>query len=182
MTSKNKGTLVKLEPQSIPLLALPFVPFNERKRLPRLTAIYFVLNADGTVLYVGQSINLALRWAAHHRTDKLINHQATRIAWLVMEDPAMLNVVESACIAYFEPLCNRFFDGRRAGRPASDAAEFIPFPTRFPKDMLDAIKAMAAAGRRPINNQILMLIEHALAHSETPPARVQKRRTPTPAS
>ena len=60
-------------------------------------------------------------------------------------------------------------------------AEFIPFPTRFPKDMLDQVKALAAAGRRPINNQILMLIEHALAQSETPPPRVQKRRTPTPA-
>lgn len=66
-------------------------------------------------------------------------------------------------------------------RQKSDAAEFIPFPTRFPKDMLDAIKALAAAGRRPINNQILMLIEQALAQSDTPPARVHKRRTPTPA-
>ena len=37
-------------------------------------------------------------------------------------------------------------------RQKSDAAEFIPFPTRFPKDMLDAIKALAAEGRRPINN------------------------------
>ena len=65
-------------------------------------------------------------------------------------------------------------------RPASAAAAFIPFPTRFPKDILDAIKAMAAQGRRPINEQILILIEQALAQSEVPPARGQKRRTPTP--
>jgi hypothetical protein len=55
-------------------------------------------------------------------------------------------------------------------RQKSDAAEFIPFPTRFPKDMLDAIKALAAEGRRPINNQILMLIEYALAQREKPQA------------
>jgi hypothetical protein len=64
-------------------------------------------------------------------------------------------------------------------RQKSDAAEFIPFPTRFPKDMLDAIKALAAAGRRPINNQIIMLLEHALAHSEHP--QPAKKRAGRPA-
>ena len=57
-------------------------------------------------------------------------------------------------------------------RQKSDAAEFIPFPTRFPKAMLAVIKALAAEGRRPINNQILILMEQALAQSEkmpTPP-------------
>ena len=61
-------------------------------------------------------------------------------------------------------------------RQKSDAAEFIPFPTRFPKDMLDAIKALAAEGRRPINNQILMIIEQWLAQSNKPPARPKSPR------
>jgi hypothetical protein len=64
-------------------------------------------------------------------------------------------------------------------RQKSDAAEFIPFPTRFPKDMLDSIKALAAEGRRPINNQILMLIEHALAQSAVP--QPAKKRAGRPA-
>jgi hypothetical protein len=66
-------------------------------------------------------------------------------------------------------------------RQKSDAAEFIPFPTRFPKDMLDAIKAMAAEGRRPINNQILMLIEQGLAHSEHHPSAQKSPRKLRPA-
>jgi hypothetical protein len=66
-------------------------------------------------------------------------------------------------------------------RQKSDAAEFIPFPTRFPKDMLDAIKALAAEGRRPINNQILMLIEHALAQSAVPQAAQKTPRKLRPA-
>ena len=61
-------------------------------------------------------------------------------------------------------------------RQKSDAAEFIPFPTRFPKAILDAIKAQAADGRRPINTQILMLIEQGLAHSATPPTPARKQR------
>lgn len=68
-------------------------------------------------------------------------------------------------------------------RQKSDAAEFIPFPTRFPKDILDAIKAQAAEGRRPINTQILMLVEQALAQTEanrphhSPPQRPRRATT-----
>jgi hypothetical protein len=60
-------------------------------------------------------------------------------------------------------------------RQKSEAAEFIPFPTRFPKDILDAIKAQAAQGRRPINTQILILIEQSLAQHEDPPARPKRQ-------
>jgi hypothetical protein len=95
-----------IDPHTIPLLTLPSVPFSERKHLPRCAAIYFVLNAQSTVLYVGQSINLAVRWAAHHRAATLTTNQATRIAWLLMEDIALLDATESACIAYFAPCCN----------------------------------------------------------------------------
>ena len=75
----------RIDAHTIPLLALPSMPFEERRRLPKCAAIYFVLNAASTVLYVGQSINLAVRWAAHHRAAKLTERQATRIAWLVMD-------------------------------------------------------------------------------------------------
>ena len=167
----------RIDVQTIPLLALPSLPFVERRRLPRCAAIYFVLNADGTVLYIGQSINLAVRWAAHHRAAKLIKHQATRIAWLVMEDETLLNAVESACIAYFEPLCNRFYDGRPAGRPPSDAAEFIPFPTRFPKDLLDYIRDEAAASGRPINTQVIWMLEYLRQHPiELKPPQKQREQ------
>ena len=76
-------------------------------------------------------------------------------------------------------------------RQKSDAAEFIPFPTRFPKDLLDYIRDEAAASGRPINTQVIWMLEYLRQHpvelkpprkqSETPPPRVPKRRTPTPA-
>lgn len=98
----------KIDVQTIPLLALPSLPFGERRRLPRCPAIYFVLNAAGTVLYIGQSINLAVRWVAHHRAMKLQEKQATRIAWLALDDVTLLDDIESACIAYFDPICNGY--------------------------------------------------------------------------
>jgi hypothetical protein len=64
-------------------------------------------------------------------------------------------------------------------RQKSDASEFIPFPTRFPKDILDEIKAQAAEGRRPINTQILILIEQSLAQHDDPPARPKRTHRAT---
>jgi len=97
-----------IDPHTIPLLTLPSVAFDNRKALPTCAAISFVLNAQGTVLSIGQSMHLAMRWAAHHRMSTLLENQATRIAGLVMEDTALLDAVEVACIAYFDPLCNGY--------------------------------------------------------------------------
>jgi hypothetical protein len=142
-----------IDPQTIPLLTLPFLPFAERKRLPRCAAIYFVLNAQGTVLYIGQSINLATRWAAHHRADILAERQATRIAWLVMEDVALLDAVEAACIAYFEPACNGYGPAPGGPRP------YKCLLFRLPGAMLDDLKALAADERRSLNAQVLYIVE-----------------------
>lgn len=174
MPSKNSASLSKLEPQSIPLLALPFVPFAEHKRLPRLVAIYFVLNAQGTVLYVGQSINLALRWAGHHRTAKLTEHQATRIAWLVINDDSLLNAVESACIAYFDPLCNGFRGTRIAPYRARCAGlerlprrkDYVKKLIRFPTALYLWIEEDAFKHGRTFNAHLLAILHEAM---ELPP-------------
>jgi hypothetical protein len=163
----KRSAVRTLEPQSIPLLALPFVPFPEYKRLPRLAAIYFVLNSTGTVLYVGQSINLALRWAGHHRTAKLIDHQATRIAWLVMDDTTLLDAVEAACIIYFDPPCNGF-RGIRAPQQRSRCAGLKRLPKRndyqkrlirIPMDMYLWLEEDAFQHGHTMNFHILYLIE-----------------------
>ncbi len=55
-------------------LTLPSLPLNERSllrccaiaQLPSCPAIYFVMQGE-RVLYIGQTINLAQRWATHNR-------------------------------------------------------------------------------------------------------------------
>jgi excinuclease UvrABC nuclease subunit len=95
-----------LDVQTIPILTLPSVPFTDRRGLPKCAAIYFVLNDQGAVLYIGSSIELAKRWYGHHRIAVLMTHDAARIAWLVIDNVTALRKVEAACIAYFEPVCN----------------------------------------------------------------------------
>jgi len=84
---------------------LPSLPLDERKRLPDMAAIYFVL-ADDTVLYIGQSISLRQRWLAHHRLAQLNARGGCRIAWLTVDDASLLDELERACIAYFNPVLN----------------------------------------------------------------------------
>jgi len=80
---------------SIPVLSeLPSVPFSSRASLPTERAVYFVLGANNTVLYVGATKNLRKRWKQHHLTRELRKTPQVRIAWLVVsgEDAALTSV------------------------------------------------------------------------------------------
>ncbi len=87
------------------LPALPSLPLDERGDLPDTAAIYFVLAGDA-VLYIGQSVSLRQRWLAHHRLAQLNEYGGCRIAWMTVDDAGLLDALEQACIAHFEPVLN----------------------------------------------------------------------------
>lgn len=63
---------------------LPYVDLLDRKNLPNYPAIYFAIDSQNRVLYVGQATNLATRWKNHRRVYQLqeINKDSlVRIAW-----------------------------------------------------------------------------------------------------
>lgn len=97
---------------------LPSLPLDERKRLPGTAAIYFVLAGDA-VLYIGQATNLYQQWAAHHRFRQLNEQGGCRIAWMTVDDASLLDELEQACIAHFEPMLNGEVipRGVRPGKP-----------------------------------------------------------------
>lgn len=60
-------------------------------------------------------------------------------------------------------------------RPASEAAQFKAFLFRLPPDLLDYIRDEAAASGRPLNTQVVWMLEHLRRHPvELKPP--QKRR------
>lgn len=77
-------------PSTPQINALPYVDFAQRRRLPNSPGIYFALSDAGQVLYVGQTVNLARRWAGHHRVKQLEEIGCTRIAWLGVTDKSQL--------------------------------------------------------------------------------------------
>lgn len=105
---------------SLQLAALPNLSIQHLDRLPDCPAIYFAIDDQDRVLYVGQAKNLANRWRGkgHHRTEQLKRihrrHPVT-LAWLDCADCCdapperlrqRLKELEDQYIEEFQPLLN----------------------------------------------------------------------------
>jgi excisionase family DNA binding protein len=91
--------------QSINPLNLPSIAIDRRYALPRVSSVYFVIEADSQIVYIGQAVNLRSRWAAgHHRLDDC--KPTARIAWIEIEDAAMRSGAEYSLICRYRPHLN----------------------------------------------------------------------------
>lgn len=91
--------------------SLPSVSLTQKSQLPRCPGIYFVLNQNKEVLYVGKSINLLYRWREHHRFNQLseINkNDDISIYWLEIkpEKDKDLTLAENHYIKKLKPVLN----------------------------------------------------------------------------
>lgn len=66
-------------------------------------------------------------------------------------------------------------------RPASDAAQFKAFLFRLPPDLLEYLRDEAASSGRPLNTQVVWMLEHLREHPVTlKPPRKQRELAATP--
>jgi hypothetical protein len=62
-------------------------------------------------------------------------------------------------------------------RPASDSAQYKAFLFRLPPDLLAYIRDEAAASGRPLNTQVVWMLEHLRQHPvDLKPPRKQRER------
>jgi putative transcriptional regulator len=94
-----------INPATIDPLALPSLPLCERSQLPTTPCIYFAVDAQGVVQYIGRAINLRTRWQAHGKGVELGAIAGIRIAYL-QTDLNLLSEIEAALIAWFRPPLN----------------------------------------------------------------------------
>jgi excinuclease UvrABC nuclease subunit len=92
---------MKLDPKSINVRSLPSVPLEDKKMLPKIPGIYFAIDRQGIVQYIGRSANLNQRWLQHHRQSDLESGDRVSIAWLEINDSSLLDQIEQALIDYF---------------------------------------------------------------------------------
>lgn len=85
---------------------LPFVPLDQVKRLPMSAGIYFAIDTQEKIQYIGKAVNLKNRWSNHHKHDDLESIGGVRIAYLVVEE-SMIEEIEQALIAWFMPPLNK---------------------------------------------------------------------------
>ncbi|WP_243146794.1 GIY-YIG nuclease family protein [Scytonema sp. UIC 10036] len=97
------------EPSSVDPLTLPSLPLEWSKGLPECPGIYFAIDSQGTVQYIGRSNNIQHRWLQHHRKRQLEQIGGVKIAWIEVSDKTLLPVIEKALIDWFDPPLNRRF-------------------------------------------------------------------------
>jgi len=143
------------------LIDLPSVAVKDRKEMPNCSAIYFVLDKDNVAIYVGQSIGLAQRWVQHHRLKQLATMGDCRIAWLEVSDTALLDSIERACIAYFQPSLNGTGGSFRV---AKEGEQWIQ--VRIPDEAKELLDAWAKRHDRSASYIMRRLLLRALDASE----------------
>lgn len=96
-----------ISPETINLESLPSVELESKSKseLPEQSAIYFAIDSQGTIQYIGRSSNLKNRWINHHRFNQLKSLGGVRIAYL-FSDSDLLPKVEKALIDWFKPILN----------------------------------------------------------------------------
>ncbi len=57
--------MLAIDPKDVNPLDLPSLPLESRRSLPDISALYFVLDEDDELLYIGRANNLVKRWRGH---------------------------------------------------------------------------------------------------------------------
>ncbi|MEI2582370.1 GIY-YIG nuclease family protein [Scytonema sp. PRP1] len=138
-------------------LTLPSLPLGERKQLPRCSAVYFVL-AENRILYIGKTVNLLQRWAAHHRWSEFVKLFPTvRIAWLECSDETLLTEIEPLLIKEFSPELN----GKKCS--VALAVEVKAFVT---EEVRNLFKAACARKGSTMSDTLTAFIEEFIKEDE----------------
>lgn len=95
-----------LDPSEIDFKKLPSVSIEDRRQLPESSCIYFAIDSQDKIQYIGRTSNAKQRWQNHHRCEQLVQIGGVRIVYLVISEPSLLPAIELALIKYFSPFLN----------------------------------------------------------------------------
>jgi hypothetical protein len=142
-----------LNPQAINPLSLPSVAVADRKQLPETPSIYFAIDAQDVIQYIGRSVNPRQRWQQHHRIGQV---QECRIAYFEC-DGTLLDEVECALIEYFNPPLN-WAAVERAVRESCTMPTRKQTAFRFDRRILEALELVAREGNISVNRYLENLL------------------------
>lgn len=103
------------------ILALPKVPLENRENLPQVSGIYYVIDQNRIIWYIGQAKDLKARWKSksHHRLFQLNSQKKTKfkIHYRIIES-SKLNEIEQQEISKYHPRLNQSKVKHRNIRPS----------------------------------------------------------------
>ena len=105
--------------REINLEGLPYVgcmDIEDRRKLPQDSGIYFLIDEDETVQYIGKANNLQARWlSGHHKMRVVEILKNPRLAYLVVPRDQVDDLEKELIRAYVPPF-NRVFYGVTPGK------------------------------------------------------------------
>lgn len=87
---------------------LSFVEWSNFKQLPNCSSIYFAVDSNNIIQYIGQAKDLQKRWKNHHREfqlEKINQKYPVRLYWIMLNQDD-LNIAEKHFIEKYKPLLN----------------------------------------------------------------------------
>lgn len=90
------------------LESLPWIPLSATAGFPAEPGIYFAVDCDGRVQYVGRSVNVKRRWGRHHKYKELILIGNVHIRYLSVNKEDLVSL-EAMYIEMFQPPLNTVY-------------------------------------------------------------------------
>jgi excinuclease UvrABC nuclease subunit len=79
---------------------------SESKKIPTISAVYFIYTDPDIILYVGQAVNLQQRWKSHRFLRMVLDEFKIQLAWLPCE-LGVLSCIERYYIQKLRPPLNK---------------------------------------------------------------------------
>ncbi len=103
-----------IEPDIFNPLGLPSVSLEQKTRLPEIAAVYFAIDPEDKIQYIGMALNLRERWVGHHQFNRLRVIGGVKIAYLEIQDRDAISKFEKAFISLFKPPLNgEYYDSSK---------------------------------------------------------------------
>lgn len=145
-----------INPSDLDLASLPWLPLEARSSFPRQPVIYFAIDSQGAIQYIGRSVDLRVRWTTHHRYEELAAIGGVRIAYLFVEASSLLPEIELALIEWFQPALN----GRLVVTKKPRVSLYIEDSVK------QDLERLAKLRKRSLNNLVELLCEEAIREAK----------------
>lgn len=150
-----------ITPSTVNPLQLPSLPFEWRKALPECPAIYFAIDANNKIQYIGSTVNLKQRWISHHRESHLKAVGEIRLAWMEVSDKSLLPAIEEALITWFNPPLNNLRDGK-----CLTSSGKLRVSLYIEENLKIELEKLAKVKKRSLSNLIEVLCEEAVQQAK----------------
>lgn len=136
---------------------LPCEDIENKSLLPEIPTIYFAIDSNNVIQYIGRAQNIRQRWLGHHRYNQLSKIGGVRIAYLHIDCVDLLPSIESVLIEHFNPPLNNTDVDRGNKKPITICMK---------PELYYELKKIADKEHRSVSCLIVWIVKNMIAKYE----------------